>query len=77
MFKIVLRALIEEIVLRGLKTLNDLKEDNRTPFSYEELHPIMNYPLLSKHWEQLSIQGLSNQPLIIITKSKIFQISRK
>ena len=49
MFKIVLRALIEEIVLSGLKTLNDLKEDNRIPFSYEELHPIMNYPLLSKH----------------------------
>lgn len=44
MFKILFSELIVEIVLRGLNTLNDLKEDNRTEFSYEELHPFINYP---------------------------------
>ena len=44
-----LRDLMFEIVESGLNTLNDFKDDIRNePLSYKDLHPIINYPFLSK-----------------------------
>ena len=77
-FTIVLRELMFEIVESGLNTLNDFKDDNRNELSsYKELHPIINYPFLSKQWEQLSFQGLVIQPVITIIISKILYKSLK
>ena len=68
-----LRDLMFEIVESGLNILNDFKDDIRNePLSYKDLHPIINYPFLTKQWEQLSFQGLVIQPVITIIISKIF-----
>ena len=77
-FTILFRESMLEIVASGLRTLNDLKEDNRNELlSYEEVHPLINYRFISKQWEQLSFQGLAIQPVKTIIISKIFQKSLK
>ena len=51
-FTILLRESMLEIVASGLRTLNDLKEDNLNELlSYKEVHPLINFPFISKHWE--------------------------
>ena len=77
-FIILLRESMLEIVASGLRTLNDLKEDNRNELlSFKEVHPLINYSFISKQWEQLSFQGLAIQPVKTIIISKIFQKSLK
>ena len=48
-FTILLRESMLEIVVSGLRTLNDLIEDNRNELlSYKEVHPLINYRFISK-----------------------------